>query len=86
MELLAKRHVRSYALLLIGLRRALLLSVAFHSMIDAVPAAMATAAWTRNVQVKPFAKLWLHHVLAGPQLLLKLFAVKMALELAQAAA
>ncbi len=33
-------------------------------MIDAVPAAMATAAWTRNVQVKPFAdmcaaKLWL---------------------------
>jgi hypothetical protein len=41
---------------------------------------MATAAWTRNVQVKPFAKLWLH------QLLLKLFAVKMALELAQAAA
>jgi hypothetical protein len=78
-ELLAKRHVRFYALLLIGLRRALLLSVAFHSMIDAVPAAMATAAWTRNVQVKPFAKLWLH------QLLLKLFAVKMALELAQAA-
>ncbi len=54
-------------------------------MIDAVPAAMATAAWTRNVQVKPFAaKLWLWLWLGTA--LLKLFAVKMALELAQAAA